>query len=44
MHVEGRLKDIDVGGVTNELVNSLEIGGIVLHVEVIWDAGGGHGG
>ena len=33
--MEDGSKDIDIGGVTNELVNSLEMSGIVLHVEVI---------
>ena len=42
--MEGRLKDIDVGGITNKVINSLEIGGVILHVEVIWDARSSHGG
>ena len=44
MHVEDGSKDVDVGGVMNELVNSLEMSSIILYVEVIWDTGGGHGG
>ena len=42
--MEGGSKDVNVGGVANELVNSLEMGGVILHVKVIWDAGGSHGG
>ena len=42
VHVEGRSKDVNVGGVTDEVVNSLEIGSVVLHIEVVWDARGGH--
>ena len=44
MHVEDGSKDINIGEVTNELVNSLEMSNIILHVEVIWDTGGSHSG
>ena len=35
VHVKGRLKDVNVGGVTDEVVNSLEIDSVILHVEVV---------
>ena len=33
--MEDGSKDVDVGGITNELVNSLEMGGVILHIEVV---------
>ena len=33
--MEGRLEDINVEGVTNEMVNSLEMSSVILHVKVI---------
>ena len=42
--MKDRSKNVNVGGIANKLVNSLEMGSVILHIEVIWNAGGGHGG
>ena len=42
--MESRLEDVNIGGVMNEVVNSLEIGSVIFYVEVIWNIRGGHGG